>query len=780
MRDPEQADAWNMLGVLEMQSGNNETALDRFFQAARLEPHNHLYSHNAGLALLNLERYSEAVAVLKSASEVAPGDLSVWFNLARAFNGCGSYEDALNCFEKVASANPDDPAVLFHMGISCLNSGRFEASVIYLERAAQHQPNEPLIYYNLALAADGSGELDSAIELYRRALSINPVLPEAHLNLGLLYERKNLLNEAEKHFTEASRLNPGFAEAWFNLGNIKRTRLEHGAAVACYNRAVQLKPDYPAARLNLGLVLASDGRVGQAVDELLALIKMKPDFALAYQNLSKLYNDIGEMEKAVQASENAVRLKPDLAAAVANLFLLYMKTCNWAGMNSLKSRLETLDREAIRNHAPPPSCPFLSVISQPDPELNFQVARLHSLSISRTVTDVGLYRAASGSGAGRDGRIKVGYVSNDFFDHATAHLMLSMFELHDRRRFEIHAYNYGPDDGSLYASKIRRDCDFFHEIGRISDKRAAEKIANDQIDILVDLKGYTRGGRLGIFAWRPAPVQAAYLGFPGTTGASFIDYIITDGIVTPPEHDRFYSEKIVRLPHCYQVNDFRQPVSPEAFERSRFGLPEEAVVFACFNSSYKMEPAAFECWMDLLRRIPESVLWLWGESDIVRKHLAGSAIEFGVSPDRIVFGKFMTKDKHLARLRLADIGLDTFTYNGHTTTSDALWAGVPVVTVMGTHFASRVSASLLKAAGLDECIAEDMKGYVKLAYELASEPDKLLRLKQKLAMNLSKRPLFDTPGFTRNLESAYLAMHERFRAGNDPVNLDITAERLSP
>ena len=339
-------------------------------------------------------------------------------------------------------------------------------------------------------------------------------------------------------------------------------------------------------------------------------------------------------------------------------------------------------------------------------------------------------------------KIVIGYLSNDFRNHATAHLMLSLFGLHNRDEFEIFCYSYGKDDGSYYRARIQHDCDKFVDISTLSYEAAARCIYEDQVDILVDLKGYTRGNRFDICALRPAPIQVSYLGFPGTTGADFIDYIITDKIVTPKDHNPYYSEKFVYMPHCYQVNDNTQSISNKNWTKVDFGLPESCFVFCSFNQPYKIDPVLFGIWMRILRQVPEAVLWLIVENKIAEDNLRREAEARGVQSERLIFAKRLPKDEHLSRLKFADLALDTRIYNGHTTTSDALWAGVPVITLQGSHFASRVSSSILSAIGIPDLITYSLEEYEALAIRLAHNPAELKEIRQRSAKNRLDMPLF--------------------------------------
>jgi protein O-GlcNAc transferase len=371
-------------------------------------------------------------------------------------------------------------------------------------------------------------------------------------------------------------------------------------------------------------------------------------------------------------------------------------------------------------------------------------------------------------------KITLGYLSSDFRDHPVAHLMRSLLGLHDRGAFKVACYSCGIDDGSDYRRGISKDADKFVDLHGLNHAEAAKCIWDDQVDILVELNGYTEGSRLDICALRPAPVQVSYLGFPGTTGADFMDYIIVDKIVAPAEHAPYYGECLVYLPHCYMATDNGQPVSEILQKREDVGLPRDGVVFCSFNQGFKIDETTFDVWMTILKDVPRSVLWLQKLNQAAQKNLKNAAEDRGISADRIVFAeKLPVKADHLARLSFADLALDTLAFNGHTTTSDILWAGVPIVALQGSHFASRVSASILTAMGLPELVTHSTKDYQTVAVALAKNPEALEKVRKKLLNNLLETPLFDTPRFVRNLEKAYKEMWKVFLSGKRPEQIHI-------
>jgi predicted O-linked N-acetylglucosamine transferase (SPINDLY family) len=374
---------------------------------------------------------------------------------------------------------------------------------------------------------------------------------------------------------------------------------------------------------------------------------------------------------------------------------------------------------------------------------------------------------------GESSRIRVGYLSSDFHGHPVAYLAAEIFELHDRERFETFLFSYGPDDGSPMRRRLESGCDRFVDVAGASDEAAAQRIHDDRIQVLVDLKGYTADDRPGIAARRPAPIQVNWLGFPGTMGADWIDYVIADATIVPPEHEADYAERVVRMPWCYQPNDRRRPSVSKAPSRSACGLPEGGLVFCCFNQSYKIGPELFARWMRILERAPGSVLWLLDDNRQATDNLRGAAARHGVAPERLVFAPIRPLAEHLARYATADLVLDTFPYTSHTTGSDALWAGCPLITILGQTFASRVAASLAASAGLEALVVRSFDEYEALALRLARDRDELEALRRRLRDRRDALPLFDSPRFTRELEVAYARMWARFVAGKAPQAFDV-------
>jgi protein O-GlcNAc transferase len=549
-------------------------------------------------------------------------------------------------------------------------------------------------------------------------------------------------------------------------------------AETIYRRILKDDPNHSDALHLLGVLASQANRHDLAVQLIHQAIAISPNNALYYNNLGHVFKNLNQLEDAILCYESALGFQPDNPDALSQLVHLLQQTCAWQKLNGLSDELDATTKDALNSGTKPAESPYINVIRHADPYLNFLVSKSWADDISMRVSKVNCSFSPGGR-CRRKSKITVGYLSNDFRHHPIAHLTVALFGLHNRNEVKVYGYSYGINDGSWYRERIRRDCDKFIDLRHMSLVDAAKHIYEDQVDILVDLMGHTTGNRLEICALRPAPIQVSYLGFPGTSGADFFDYLITDIIVTPERHIPYYSEKIVYMPHCYQINDQTQAISKQRYRRKDFGLPEDKFVFCSFIQAHKIEPVMFDIWMNILRDVPKSVLWLFSRHEMVANNLRQEAEKRGILTDRLIFADKLPKDEHLARHRLADLFLDTRIYNGHTSTSDALWAGVPVVTLLGNHFASRVSASILTAIGLPELITSSLKQYQNLAVRLARHQKELYAIRQRLMKNRNTQPLFDTVRFVLNLESAFKQMWEIFLKGEKPRHIEIE-DRLKP
>jgi len=642
-----------------------------------------------------------------------------------------------------------------------------------------------------------SGNLVEAARMYGEVLRLDPRQFEALFSLGLLYYGAKRFEEAAQFLGDAVASDPQSHEAWFTRGCALQRLHRLEEAFRCYSEAVTLKPGFADALVNRGVALLALKRHEEALQSVDDAIAADPSSVPAHINRGCALDGLGRHEEALSAFDRALALaprsvealinrgtalfamkrydeaaadyetvhalNPDISYLFGNLVNYRLHACDW--------RHYEADAETIRKGLREGKClvqPFVNLTVSRVPAEQLQSARL-AIAREAPLSPAPLWR---GERYGHD-RIRIAYLSADFRAHAVARLAAGLFEEHDRSRFETVALSLAPSDGSEMRSRIEKAFAHFHDIGSRNDAQAAAILRESEIDIAVDLTGFTTVCRPGIFSFRPAPIQANFLGYPGTMGARYYDYIVADRIVIPDEHRSYYAEKIVTLPHAYQCNDSKREIAERAPSRAEAGLPETGFVFCCFNNSNKIAPDTFGLWMRILAQIPGSVLWLLEDSAVAMRNLKQEALARGLEAGRLVFAPRVKQAGHLARQRLADLFLDTLPYGAHTTASDALWAGLPVLTLMGTTFAGRVAASLLNAVGLPEQVARSVEEYEAQALKLARDAPALAALKAKLAANRDTYPLFDTKRFARNLEAAYMQMWERHARGETPESFAV-------
>ncbi|HYD67264.1 tetratricopeptide repeat protein, partial [Azospirillum sp.] len=606
-----------------------------------------------------------------------------------------------------------------------------------------------------------AGRRDEAAKVYRHVLTQEPAHADALNLLGAVAHQAKDHNGATALMRRALRVRP-HPEYASNFGLALSALGRHADALAPLRAAIAERPDYVEAYSNLGNALEALGRFDAALADYRRAVRLDPHNADVAQNLGVAQQGRMNFAAAAAAFRHALVLRPDAAETLAQLAHQSQHMCDWAGLEAMSRRV----RHLVGAGAPRVP-PFVMLTLGSSAAEQLACASSAAAQVARATA-----LPPRPAAARADGRIRLGYLSADFHQHATAFLIAELFERHDRRRFHVTGYSYGPDDASPMRRRLTGAFDRFVDLAALPHAAAARRIRDDGIDILIDLKGYTQHARPAILAHRPAPIQVNYLGYPGTLGADFADYILVDRHIVPPDQQPFYAERLVHLPHCYQVNDTRRPIAAtiagQPPTRTACGLPGAGFVFCCFNNSYKITPAVFAAWMRLLAAVPGSVLWLLEANAAVTGNLRAAAAAHGVDPQRLVFAPWAPLPEHLARYALADLFLDTLPVNAHTTASDALWAGLPVLTCMGETFVARVAGSLLHAVGLPELVTGSLAAYEAQALRLAQRPDELAALRARLAANRATAPLFDTAGFTRHLEAAYQTMWRIHAAGEPP------------
>jgi predicted O-linked N-acetylglucosamine transferase (SPINDLY family) len=674
-------------------------------------------------------------------------------------------EEAADLLRRAAESRPDNAVVQNNYANILRDVGRLEASLLHYERALELKPDYAEAHNSRGSILVSMRRFDEALASYDRALKAKGDYADAHYNRGVVLQDLGRLDEALSSFERAIDIKPHFADAHYNRG----IALEHlgrsGSALQSYDCALEAKPDFARAHNNRGNVLRRLGRNDEALQSYERALRLEPGLGEAHYNRGRALQDLGKLDDAFDSYERAMAIKPDIDWLPGAWLNAKFWLCRWNGIGA--STAQVLSKVAQHARA---AQPLTLVALTEDPRLLREASAIAAEEYDAAGRSLAPIRNRS-----RSKRIRLGYFSADYYNHATAHLAAGMFESHDRARFEVAAFSFGPDKNDAMRERLAAGFDRFVEVRAKSDREIVEISRDMQIDIAIDLKGFTQDSRTRIFADRVAPIQINYLGYPGTMHAKFMDYIIADRVVIPEDDREHYGEKVVYLPNSYQVNDRKREIADIKPSRQELGLPLDGFVFCCFNGAYKITPTVFDSWMRILKQSERSVLWLSAGSDTTNKNLRSEAQARGLDPRRLIFAPHVQPDQHLARYRAADLFLDTFPCNAHTTASDALWAGVPIITRIGRSFASRVAASLLNAIGLPELVTAAVQDYEAMAVDLASNPELIASLRQRLRENRLTKPLFDTELYTKHLEEAYSRIYERYHSGFGPEDVYIEA-----
>jgi protein O-GlcNAc transferase len=600
----------------------------------------------------------------------------------------------------------------------------------------------------------------------QKVISVESDNSEAYLNLGLIELDLKNFESAIKFFDKALSLKPDYAEAYSNKGATLNELKRYDEAIVHYDKAISLKPDYHKAWSNKGATLEKLKRFDKAIIHYDKALSLKPNYYVAWSNKGDTLHELKRFYEAIAHYEKALTLKPDIDWVSGDLLHTKMKICSWSG---LSESLEDISKKVVANRKV--IQPFSLLALNDDALLLKKSSEIYIQSSYpfNPVLEPILKRPQTQ-------KIRIAYFSPDFRNHPVSFLTSELFEIHDRGRFEIFAFSlqreFIGDETNL---RLRKGFDRFIDVDELTDREIAQLARELEIDIAIDLAGLTKHSRTGIFSYRAAPIQVNWLGYPGTIGADYIDYIVADKIIIPETHQQFYNEKIVYLPNTYMVDDSKRIASTRVFTRVECRLPQNTFIFCCFNNDYKFNPQVLDSWSRILLAAKKSVIWIPENNEYFRANITIEFNKRGIDSMRVVFApRVDLMADHLARYTLANLFLDTHPYNAHTTAVDSLKAGIPVITLKGQSFSSRVAASLLNAVGLPELITSTQEEYEALAIELATNPNKLTEIKLRLGKNYLTTPLFNTPSFTRNLEAAYIKMYERFQADLEPDHIVIT------
>lgn len=780
LHDPMAIEPRVNLANIQRDLGEHAEARFHHLVAYSINPNHSLTNYNVSLAMSHIGESILARELMKRCLGIDPtfkealSDLltlsdEIYFTTSRPLNqedaktyaeaialGPERATEAIMILEEMIKGGARYAPLMVDLGNLYLAMQRTDDAIAMQKSAIECDRLLAPAYHNLG-AAEERLNVQAAISSYERSLALAPQLAQTWMNLGRLLMQQGRLDRASDCFLRAECLAPDMADATIEFANVAQKLRRTNDVIAAMQRLQTRHPDNFMVSNNLGVMYLDLGRLDEALACFENANRINSESAMVVSNIGAVAELRGQYREALNRYKQAREMMPDSSSILARVLHVSQHQCEWDGIDQLFKETIRLVREGKFEGVNP-----FSLITVPG------IDRIDQLNCAKAFCEdrLGYLKPMVlppvAPSLRRGSRIKIGYASSDLYDHATSWLIAEVIELHDRSKFEIVAYSYGPSPETPTRARLRKSFDRFVDVHEISDEQAAHMIRSDEIDILVDLKGYTQNCRTGIFALRPAPVQINYLGFPGTLGAEFIEYMIADDITIPESYEDGYIERILKLPGCYQPND-RQRALPPAPSRAEAGLPAEGFVFCSFNNVYKIIPDVFDVWCRLLKETDGSVLWILCSNPDAFHNLQKEAQARGVDANRLILAPRVLLADHIARFRCADLFLDTFPCAAHTTASDALWAGVPVVTMVGDTFASRVAASLLEAVDLPELIAENLEEYYEIARKISSDPASAAALKTKLEAERETSLLFDSRSYTRDLEAAYIAAFENWR-----------------
>ena len=727
--NPKHFEALQLSGMVAAQTKQWDKSLVLFTDALKINITSAIVHNNRGIVLKELTRLDEALACYDLAIEYKPNYAEAYYNRGIVLNELKRLEDALSSY---------DGAINFKRDFA-------EA------------------YLNRGTVLKQLKHLEDALTSYDLAIEYKPEYAEAYSNRGILLNELKRLEEALASFDRAIDYRPEYAEAFYNRGIVLNGLKRFEDALASYDRAIEFKPEYAEAYYNRGIVLNGLKRLEDALASYDGAIEYKHDFTDAYYNRGVALQELERLDEALSSYEMVLKLNPNYPHIKGDILYMMTSVNKWDSYDAL---LESINHDIFENKLSASPFGHQGVCNNP-------MTLYYAAKIFSNFKYPPLINLSKNNKRIINKKIKIAYLCGEFRQQATSILMINLWENHDKNKFEIIALDNGWDDKSKIRERIERAFDKLINISEMNDLEVANFINEENVDILINLNCFFGLSRNIVFSYKPAPIQVNYLGFPGTLGASYLDYIIADQTTIPKEYQEFYSEKVVYLPNSYQVNDKQRLIADKIFTKEELGLPKDSFVFCCFNNNYKITPHTFDGWVRILKAVEGSVLWLLEDNTTAGINLRKEVQNRGLDPNRLVFAKRIKLPEHLARQRVADLFIDTLPYNAHTTASDALWAGLPVLTCMGESFASRVAASLLNAIELPELITTTQAQYEATAIELATNPTKLKAIKMKLERNRLTTPLFDTKRFTKHIEAAYTQMYERYRADLPPVHIYI-------
>lgn len=761
---PEHSDALHLLGLIAFQTSAPRRAVELIDKAIHINGRKAEYHSSRGIALAALGESEEAIASYDAALALRPDFAEAHSNRGLALSECGHYQDAIAAFDKATTMKPNSAIAYNNRGYAHALLKNADEALADFSKAISIDPHYAEAHYNRGNILRELGQLEAAIDSFDRAIEIKPDYADAYYNRGNTFGELSRYIESILSYDKAIAFKSDYAAAHCNRGKALNALQRFADAVVSFDKAIALRPDYAEAFRGQGDALSGRVRFEKAVASYDKAIALNPGHAGSYYSRGSAFQFLGRFDESAADYQKVFEIDPNYPFISGAILYAKMATCNWEGVDdqfvALRTQVERGEQAAL-------SMEVMAFFDSPSLHRVATEIRLHALyPEDRSLGDI--------PPRVKGGKIRIGYYSADFHNHPVSHIAVEYFESHDRDKFEMYAFSYGPDTNDEIRGRVAAAFDEFIDVRYESDRDIARISRDLKIDIAIDLSGLTLEGRTGVFAFRAAPIQISYLGYLGTMAADYYDYLIADKTVVPPQTQKHYAEKIAYLP-IYHARAPHRPAVKMALSREDIGLPAAGFVFCCFNSAHKITPLVFDSWMRILKAVNDSVLLLYAHSAVAMENLRLEAVKRGVASDRLVRAEFLPLPEHLARFSVADLFLDTLPYNAGTTASDALSVGLPVLTCAGESFASRMASSVLRAVGLSELITQSLTDYESQAIELATNTSKLRRIKEKLHRNHSTWPLFDPKLLTRHLEAAYAAMYERHHAGLSPEHFEVSS-----
>ena len=777
---PDHCEANHNIGMVLAAKNNLDKALKFFKYALDTSPNVSLFWASYIDVLIKLDRITESKTLIKAVKDAGihcekieaiskllnieyqdpgPKDAQKIAELIEAQN----FDDAIKTCLNLMDTYPSSAVLNINVGKCYFELGQIEPAIASYKIATEYQPKMAASFIMLGQLYSSQGNTEQAIENLKTALTLQPEQAELISTLGLELFQNGDLDEAIEYLEKGLTHDPSSTSILTMLGNVYNKKGDHDLAINYYQQAIELDPVSSAVHTNIGVAMTEKGNSSKAIESYKEAIRLDPNCAEAHNNLGIRFREMGKLDAAIESFSKALIGNPDYQTARGNRLFGQAHICDWVSIEKDRHLISQLG--TLTDAGPPFGLMFL----EDAPERHLLRSKLWAKNTYKQKPMPLPTRPAH-----KPKRLRIGYFSSDFREHSATFGMLNIFQAHDRDRFEIYGYSFGPDDSGHVRKQIVKAVDAFVDVQEMTDMDIALLARKDKIDIAIDLNGYTKSGRTNIFTYRAAPIQIHFWATANSSGADHIDYYIGDVVNLPKEHDHHYSESIIRLPYWYQAVHSEPQISSARPTRTEMGLPEDGFVFCCFNNGYKLSPIEFKIWMRLLDKVEGSVLWLLKSNKWMQQNLQQEAIKSGISPDRLIFSEYVSHQEHLARQSLADLFIDTFNVNAGVTAGDALWVGLPMVTKLGKGLAARVCGSLLMSLGMPELVTKTEQEYEALILELATNPKQLAKVKQKLEENRLLEALFDSKSFTKHLEDGYLQAYQLYFDGKNPKAITVS------